>query len=223
MVNSISGNSPSRLYAAWLPLHFTYINTHSTFFDPHPITNYKWCNLYTVKVVNRIMRESQHQMQYKELLHGAQLENDHLLYTWKAAPQRLPTLCLSTNIYLRDKGLTNCCDNDVEQNAQPKLTMQPEGDFPLCFTALDRGLCSEAERAQVAIKQHPTRRGAQTQHSWCAFGACVSPQRTVTHSSLVLEIAAQTVCFYIHSAAPRSWLLQSLMVFLDPRALRRYV
>lgn len=69
------------------------------------------------------------------------------------------------SIYLCDKGLTNCCDNDVEQNAQPKLTMQPEGDFPLCFTALDRGLCSEAERAQVAIKQHPTRRGAQTQHS----------------------------------------------------------
>lgn len=30
------------------------------------------------------MRESQHlmaQMQYKELLNGAQLENDHLLYT----------------------------------------------------------------------------------------------------------------------------------------------
>lgn len=54
---------------------------------------------------------------------------------------------------------------DVEQRAQPKLTMQTEGDFPLCFTALDRGLCSGAERALVAIKQHPTRRGARSQHS----------------------------------------------------------
>lgn len=41
------------------------------------------------------------------------------------------------SIYLRDKGLTKCCDNDVEQKAQPKLTMQAEGDFPLCFTALE--------------------------------------------------------------------------------------
>lgn len=64
------------------------------------------------------------------------------------------------SIYLRDKGLTKCCDNDVEQKAQPKLTKQAEGDFPFCFTALDRDLCSEAERTQVAIKQHPTRRGA---------------------------------------------------------------
>ena len=32
-----------------------------------------------------------------------------------------------------------CPDNDVEQRAQPKLTVPAEGDFPLCFTALDRG------------------------------------------------------------------------------------
>lgn len=109
-------------------------------------------------------------------------------------------------IYLHDKGLTKCINNDVEQRAQPKLTMQAEGDFPFCFTALDRGLCTEAERTQVAIKQHPTRRGAQTQHSWCAPRACVSPQHTVTHSSRVLEIATQTLCFYIHNTASHSWL-----------------
>lgn len=90
--------------------------------------------------------------------------------------------------------------------------MQAEGDFPLCFTALDRELCSGAERALVAIKQHPTRRGAQPQHSWCTPRACVSPQHTVTHCSLVLEIAAQTLCFCIHEAASHSWLPLSVMV-----------
>lgn len=99
---------------------------------------------------------------------------------------------------------------------QPKLTMEAEGDFPLWFTASNRGLRSEAERTQVAIKQHPTRRGAQTQRSWCTHRACVSPQHTVTHSSLVLEIAAQTVCFCIHWVASHRWLpLSVTLCFLD--------
>lgn len=99
---------------------------------------------------------------------------------------------------------------------QPKLTMEAEGDFPLWFTAPNRGLRSEAERAQVAIKQHPTRRGAQTRRSWCSHRACVSPQHTVTHSSLVLEIAAQTVCFCIHWVASHRWLPLSItLCFLD--------
>lgn len=131
------------------------------------------------------------------------------------APVRVMCKC---TIYLHNKGLTKSIDNDVEQRARPKLTVQAEGDFPLRFTALDRGLWNEAERALVAIKQHPTRRGAQTQHSRCTPRACVSPQNTVIHSSLVLEIAAQTVCFSIHRAAPHSCMPVS--VILQPRTLK---
>lgn len=126
-----------------------------------------------------------------------------------------PAWCISTKqsyICLHDKEPTECTDTDVEQRAQPKLTMQAEGDFPLCFTAPDGGLCSGAERALVAIKQHPRRRGARPQHSWCTPRACVSPQLTVTHSPLVLEMAAQTLCFCIHRAASHSWLPLSVMV-----------
>lgn len=99
--------------------------------------------------------------------------------------------------------------------------MQTEGDFPLCFTALDRGLCSGSERTLVAIKQHPTRRGAQSQHSWFTPRACVSPQLTVTHSSLVLEMTGQALCFCIHKATSHSWPLPNVMVCFKTSELWR--
>lgn len=91
-----------------------------------------------------------------------------------------------------------------ETESEAKTNNRLRGDFPLCFTTPDSRLCRTADwlkkkkkKAPAAIKQHPRRTGAQTLHSCCTLQAHPAPQLTVTHSSFVLDVAAQQQGFYI--------------------------